>query len=100
MITDCDLLKDVEAQSLGPVSTHRPACMGALPSGVVCAKDHIADKFDCLAVTLEMPYKDTLEFPEPSVGWSAQRCERLGASMIDAVRQNRPWTTPSYHDCD
>ena len=50
----------------------------------ICS-DHMADQFDCLAVTLEMPYKDTLELREPAQGWSAPRCEKLGASMLEAV---------------
>lgn len=45
----------------------------------------ITNRFDCLSCTLEMPYKDTLDFPEPTDGWSPQRCEKLGASMLDAM---------------
>jgi murein tripeptide amidase MpaA len=56
----------------------------------ICS-DHIAAQFDCLAVTLEMPYKDSLELPEPSGGWSAGRCERLGASMLNAVEEVCPF---------
>lgn len=49
------------------------------------ASNHIADAFGCLAMTLEMPFKDTADTPRPDVGWSPERCVRLGHSFVDAV---------------
>merc|ERR1711935_362604 len=43
----------------------------------ICAAQ-IAHRFDCLSTTLEMPYKDAYELPEPTHGWSPARCEKLG----------------------
>ena len=37
----------------------------------------IAHRFGCLAVTLEMPFKDTDNVPQPEEGWSPRRCVRL-----------------------
>ena len=61
----------------------------------ICS-DHVADRFDCLAVTLEMPYKDTLEMREPSEGWSPGRCERLGATMLNAVDAVLPYLRAEF----
>lgn len=45
----------------------------------------VAQRFDCLALTLEMPFKDNADAADPVQGWSPGRCERLGASAIDAL---------------
>jgi len=45
----------------------------------------IAQEFDCLSMTLEMPFKDTAETPHKEQGWSPERCENLGASCLDAI---------------
>ncbi len=50
----------------------------------VCT-NYIADTFDCLALTLEMPFKDTADTPMPYQGWSPERSAKLGASGIDAI---------------
>jgi len=47
--------------------------------------NYIADQFNCLSMTLEMPFKDTIETPHPVEGWSPDRCFNLGASCIDAI---------------
>ena len=49
------------------------------------ASNHVAETFGCLAMTLEMPFKDTLDTPRPDVGWSPERSRRLGRSFVDAV---------------
>jgi murein tripeptide amidase MpaA len=46
--------------------------------------DYMAETFDCLAMTLEMPFKDNADMPMPDVGWSPDRCKHLGAACIDA----------------
>ena len=48
----------------------------------------VAQRFDCLAMTLEMPFKDNADLPDSTVGWSAERCHNLGAATLhplDAV---------------
>lgn len=47
----------------------------------------IAQRFDCLALTLEMPFKDNADAPDLEVGWSPERCARLGGSAIDAMME-------------
>ena len=36
-------------------------------------------------MTLEMPFKDTVETPHAEQGWSPERCENLGGSCLDAI---------------
>ena len=55
----------------------------------ICAAQ-IANRFDCLSTTLEMPYKDAFELQEPVQGWSPIRSEKLGMSMLEAVRDVLP----------
>ena len=53
----------------------------------------VAERFKCLGLTLEMPFKDTDNAPEPVRGWSPQRCVKLGAALLnpllDTVHQLR-----------
>ncbi|WOI53945.1 M14-type cytosolic carboxypeptidase [Parvularcula sp. LCG005] len=50
------------------------------------ATDQIAERFGCLAMTLEMPFKDAAILPDENVGWSPERCADLGRSCLDAIR--------------
>ncbi|PRW39306.1 zinc carboxypeptidase [Chlorella sorokiniana] len=50
----------------------------------LCSKQ-IGQKFDCLAVTLEMPFKDNANLPCPEQGWSPERSMKLGGAMLEAV---------------
>jgi murein tripeptide amidase MpaA len=45
----------------------------------------VAETFGCLATTLEMPFKDTVETPDERQGWSPARCRKLGAAGLDAI---------------
>ena len=49
--------------------------------------NYVAETFNCLAMTLEMPFKDTADTPNPLVGWSPERCRHLGAANIDAIHR-------------
>jgi murein tripeptide amidase MpaA len=53
--------------------------------------NQIATRFDCLAVTLEMPFKDCLSNPDPERGWSPARARMLGASVLDALVYVHPF---------
>lgn len=50
------------------------------------ATNWMAETFRCLAMTLEMPFKDNADMPEPSEGWSPDRSMKMGASQLDAMR--------------
>lgn len=44
-----------------------------------------AHRYDCLAMTLEMPFKDNADNPDEAVGWSPERCADLGKAVIEAM---------------
>ena len=44
----------------------------------------------CLAFTIEMPFKDTADSPEPLQGWSPERCLSFGASFLQPVMEIAP----------
>jgi murein tripeptide amidase MpaA len=50
------------------------------------ASNYVGDTFGCLALTLEMPFKDNANLPDPVHGWSAARSRRLGADALTAIR--------------
>mgnify|MGYP000138530899 FL=1 len=47
--------------------------------------NYTAHEFNCLAMTLEMPFKDNADLPDPDFGWSPERCARLGGASLDAM---------------
>jgi murein tripeptide amidase MpaA len=47
----------------------------------------LAHTFGCLAMTLEMPFKDAKENPDAVFGWSPERAKHLGRSCLDALLQ-------------
>lgn len=49
----------------------------------------IAEHFNCLAMTLEMPFKDTADTPVPDTGWSPNRCKKLAHSCLQTMVQIR-----------
>ncbi len=44
-----------------------------------------AAHFGCLAMTLEMPFKDNIKTPDPHNGWSPAHCRRLGAATLNGL---------------
>ncbi|MEH6524724.1 MAG: M14-type cytosolic carboxypeptidase [Sneathiella sp.] len=49
--------------------------------------NYVAETFGCLAMTLEMPFKDTADTPNELWGWSPERSKKFGASVIDVLHQ-------------
>ena len=47
--------------------------------------NYTAHAYDCLAMTLEMPFKDNANLPDNEFGWSPDRCARLGGAVLDAM---------------
>ena len=52
----------------------------------VCS-NQIAQRFDCLAYTIEMPFKDNDDWPDPYYGWSPERSMNLGASVWQPIHK-------------
>ena len=45
----------------------------------------VAHRFQCPAYTLEMPFKDNANAPDPIFGWSPERSAQLGSSTLDPL---------------
>src|SRR5258708_5734301 len=45
----------------------------------------VGERFQCLSVLLEQPFKDTSWWEDPQRGWSPERASRLGASLPVAI---------------
>ena len=41
-----------------------------------------AHRYGCLAMTLEMPFKDNADRPDERVGWSPDRAKALGGAVV------------------
>jgi len=52
--------------------------------------DYLAETFDCLSMTLEMPFKDSAITPMPEIGWSAGRSQLLGMACVEAFWRTLP----------
>jgi murein tripeptide amidase MpaA len=50
----------------------------------------VGQQFDCLALTLEMPFKDNCLLPDPITGWSANRSALLGQDVLTVIYQILP----------
>jgi murein tripeptide amidase MpaA len=49
------------------------------------ASMYVAQRFDCLSLGLEMPFKDNRNRPDAERGWSPERCRHFGGSVAEAV---------------
>lgn len=47
--------------------------------------NQLVERFRCLAMTLEMPFKDNVNLPDAEYGWSPERSRKLGAACLDAM---------------
>jgi murein tripeptide amidase MpaA len=47
--------------------------------------NQVAERFGACAMTLEMPYKDLADAPEPEQGWSPERCKLLARDCLAAL---------------
>lgn len=45
----------------------------------------VAERFGCVAMTLEMPFKDADDTPDPVHGWSPERSKHLGRDCLAAL---------------
>ncbi|PCI32034.1 MAG: hypothetical protein COB54_08290 [Alphaproteobacteria bacterium] len=47
--------------------------------------NQLAHRYQAVSMILEMPFKDTANCPNPTHGWSPERCRKLGRSNLDAL---------------
>jgi murein tripeptide amidase MpaA len=50
----------------------------------VCS-NAVAERFSCLSITIELPFKDNDDLPDPMYGWSSERSMLLGESVLNPV---------------
>ncbi|MEO6199341.1 MAG: M14-type cytosolic carboxypeptidase, partial [Sphingomicrobium sp.] len=53
----------------------------------------LAERFGCVSMTLEMPFKDNFDLPDAVYGWSPQRSKYLAHACLDALRAILPELT-------
>ncbi len=56
------------------------------------ATNYIGEHFGCLAYTVEMPFKDNKDWPDEMFGWSSERCQLFGESVLMPVHEVLPNT--------
>jgi murein tripeptide amidase MpaA len=49
------------------------------------ATNWIAQNFNALSLTVEMPFKDNADWPDAVTGWSGERSRKLGASVLQPL---------------
>ncbi|MDP4540219.1 M14-type cytosolic carboxypeptidase [Qipengyuania sp. DY56-A-20] len=58
---------------------------GSGKANLTISTNQVAERFGCTAMTLEMPYKDLVDLPEPAQGWSPERCKLLARDCLAAL---------------
>ncbi|MBC7685673.1 MAG: carboxypeptidase family protein [Bdellovibrionales bacterium] len=54
---------------------------------ITMGSPHITHAFGCLSLTLELPFKDNANDPDPLSGWDGARSSRLGAAVLQPILQ-------------
>ncbi len=50
----------------------------------------LAERYGCVSMTLEMPFKDNFDLPDPLYGWSPDRSKYLAFACLDALHAILP----------
>lgn len=74
--TLCELTADFQTAKGYPLSAPGQANM-------TLACNAVGQLYDCLSLTLEMPFKDHDDAPDAVTGWSGQRSKALGSAVLD-----------------
>ena len=54
-------------------------------ANMTVASNAVSNYFDCLSLTIEMPFKDNDGLPDPAYGWSSDRSKTFGEDTLTAV---------------
>ncbi len=54
-------------------------------ANLTMASKWVGETFGCLSYTLEMPFKDNADAPDPAVGWDGGRSRHLGRAALDVM---------------
>ncbi len=55
-------------------------------SNLSIACNYVGETFNCLAFSIEMPFKDNSDLPDPLYGWSSSRSGQLGVDVLMPIR--------------
>ncbi|HJP67770.1 MAG TPA: M14-type cytosolic carboxypeptidase [Sphingomicrobium sp.] len=50
----------------------------------------LAERYGCVSMTLEMPFKDNFDLPDEVYGWSPERSKHLASACLDALHAILP----------
>ena len=50
----------------------------------------LAERFGCVSMTLEMPFKDNMDLPDEVYGWSPERSKYLAGACLDSLHAILP----------
>ncbi len=56
-------------------------------ANLTMSTNQLAQRFGACAMTLEMPFKDNDDLPDPAQGWSPERCKLLGRDCLAALAE-------------
>ena len=60
---------------------------GAGKANLTMSTNQLAERFGCVSMTLEMPFKDNHELPEPEQGWSPERSMLLARECLATLAE-------------
>lgn len=56
-------------------------------ANMTLACNAVGQMYDCLSLTLEMPFKDHDDAPNARTGWSGERSKALAAAVLETLRK-------------
>ncbi len=56
-------------------------------ANLTVANAWVGEEFNCLSYTLEMPFKENANLPNPETGWSGERSYVLGQTLLNPLYQ-------------
>ncbi len=66
---------------------HGYGVAGPGSANLTMATNQLANRFGAVAMTLEMPFKDNDDLPDPVFGWSPERSMRMGEDCLGALHE-------------
>ncbi|WP_420141386.1 M14 family metallopeptidase [Sphingomonas sp.] len=66
---------------------HGYAVAGTGQANLSMSTNQLAERYGAVSMTLEMPFKDNDDLPDPEFGWSAERSMRLGEDCLGALHE-------------
>ncbi len=54
-------------------------------ANMTLACNAVGQAYDCLSLTLEMPFKDHDDAPNPITGWSGERSKALAGAVLETL---------------